>query len=485
MVTLDELRARLPAITEWLQSEIDAGHTPGAAVGILLNGEVVYTGGFGLRDVARGLPVDADTLFAIGSCSKAFTAFGAGMLVDEGKLTWDTPLRDLLPDFRLYDPIATQLSTVRDLLCHRTGLPRHDFMWYGSDATREELYARLRYLKPSATFREKFQYQNLMFMTMGYAVGKTAGTTWEAFTQARIFEPLGMERTQFSVAESEKDVNAALPYEFRKAANAHEAVPFRNINAVGPAGSINSNINDMLRWLRLNMVGNPELIKEATLRELHTTQVVIPPSPEYPWYGTTDITNTGYALGWATLVYRGMTMVRHAGGIDGFNSSVAFFPDSGLGVVALCNAQERDPASALTYGLFDRALGLEPIPWWDKFAANREKLEAMGAAQKQAFMDAQQDAKPSHPLEAYAGIYRDAGYGDFTISADGDRLKAVFNGLTLHLIPHHFDTFRIEVEGADMMLIGTFTADARGNVARFETALEGAVDPIPFIRVNA
>ncbi len=481
MVNLEQVRARLAGIDAWVQSEVDAGHTPAAAIGIIAGGEIVYTGGFGLRDRERGLPVDADTVFAIGSCSKAFTSFSVGLLVDDGKTTWDTPIRDVIPEFRLYDPIATELSTFRDLLSHRTGLPRHDAMWYGSEASRAEMVARLRHLKPSATFRERFQYQNLMFMTVGYAVEKLTNMTWEDFTQTRIFDPLGMQRSQFSVRHSEQDANAARPYAYRD--GGFVPVPFRNLDALAPAGAINSNIDDMLRWLRLNMYGNPELIKEATRRELYAPHTVIPDSPAFPWYGSSEITHTSYALGWAASSYRGTTMIRHNGGIDGFNSSLAFLPHEDIGVIVLCNTQEREPAGVIMFGIIDRLLGLDPIPWWDRF----ETVAAKGRAEldeiKHKLNAERHAAGPAHPLADYAGTYQHPGYGSMVITLDGDRLCAVYGGLTLRLTPHHYDLFLVEVDNEELFFVSSFYNDEWGKVTRFSCQLEPALPATEFERV--
>src|SRR4051794_22317400 len=229
-------------------------HVPGAAVAVIYKGEVILSKGYGLRDVAKSLPVTPETLFAIGSCTKAFTSFDIALLVEEDKLNWDTPIREYLPDFRMFDPVASEQMTARDLTSHRGGLPRHDFLWYGSSFSREELYHRLRYLKPNKPFRSGYDYQNLMFMLAGYLVGKVAGTSWEAFTQQRILDRLGMSDTNFSVSVSETAANASLPYEFQD--DTIKLIPFRNIDNVAPAGSINSTLVDMLKWLRLHMQGD-------------------------------------------------------------------------------------------------------------------------------------------------------------------------------------------------------------------------------------
>src|SRR5580658_7512111 len=215
----------------------------GFAIAIVQDGKVILSKGYGLRDVKKNLPVTEKTLFAIGSATKSFTVTSLGVLVDQGKLDWDKPVRDYLPDFRLWDQFATERMTPRDLVTHRSGLPRHDLMWYNSPFTRQELFDRLRYLEPNKDFRTNFQYQNLMFMTAGYLAGHVAGMPWEDHVRRVIFEPLGMSSTNFSVNDMQKSADHSQPYTVVK--EQIREMPFRNIDTIGPAGSINSNVEDM------------------------------------------------------------------------------------------------------------------------------------------------------------------------------------------------------------------------------------------------
>src|SRR5580698_4158474 len=176
----------------------------GFAIAVIQDGQVILSKGYGLRNVKRNLPVTTKTLFAIGSSTKSFTVSAMGALVDQGKLDWDKPVRDYLPDFKMWDPFATERMTPRDLVTHRSGLPRHDLMWYSSPFSREEIFNRLRYLEPNKDFRTTFQYQNLMFMTAGYLAGHVAGMSWEQLVHNTIFEPLGMTGSNFSVVDSQK-----------------------------------------------------------------------------------------------------------------------------------------------------------------------------------------------------------------------------------------------------------------------------------------
>lgn len=483
MQTINKTIEQLNGFNDWLLKEMERWKVPGAAIGVLYDGEIVFAEGFGYRDVEKQLPVDADTLFAIGSCSKAFTTFDMGLLVDEGKLNWDTPLRDYLPDFRLYDEAATQYATPRDIVSHRTGLPRHDNTWYGSPATREELFQRLRHLKPNKTFRQRYEYQNLMFMTAGYLVGRLTGTTWEEFTQRRVLDPLGMSRTNFSVSVSETADNAALPYTNRK--GEMKAIPFRNLDAVGPAGSINSNVNDMLKWLALHLNGgrhgDTQIISEATLRETHTAQTVMPITPDMPWYGRSEIANTAYALGWAVQTYRNRNMVRHTGGIDGFISSVSFFPEDKFGVIVLTNVGDTFPATAFAFNLFDRLLGLEPLDWSDRLQEHKTKMEEAARKHKDETLKKRiENTQPSRALADYAGVYENPGYGTLVIEAADDALGMRFNGESFRLEHFHHDTFTMTNGTEDVFTLVSFGIDAFGDIQTFYVGWEPTVEPIAF-----
>ena len=250
---------------------------PGAAVGIVKGGRTIYTKGFSLRDVNHDLPVTENTLFGIASCTKAFTATAIGILVDEGKLAWDKPVREYLPEFKMYDPVATEQATLRDLLTHRTGLPRHDMVWSDPSATREELLKRLGHLMPSKDFRSVYQYNSLMYMAAGAVLEKVTGQTWEQFVKERILFPVGMNDSRFWTDDFSKEDNLALGYlnterGIRPApryAGSHN-MPY----AIAPAGSIVSNVGDMCRWLQLQMragkIRGNVIVSERNLSEIHT-----------------------------------------------------------------------------------------------------------------------------------------------------------------------------------------------------------------------
>jgi len=454
---------------------------PGLGISIVKDGKVIFSKGFGFRDVKKGFKVTPKTLFAIGSCSKAFTAATMGILVDEGKLDWDKPVREYLPSFKLKDPFATEGMTPRDLVCHRSGLPRHDLLWYGSSATRQELFHRLQYLEPSKDFRTTFQYQNLMFMTAGYMVGKVAGTTWEKFVQDRIFGPLGMNDSNFSVEDSKKAPDFALPY-MEKDDKVIE-IPFRNIDTVGPAGSINSNVIDMADWLLLNLskgkFGEKQIISEGSLNEIHSPQMISSKSFKYDesFYST-------YGMGWGITAYRGHLKVSHGGGIDGFTAQVTFMPRDNIGMVIFTNMSGTPLPSIVAYNAYDRLLGLDQIPWNKRIKDQRDKAkEEAEKAKKEKDKDRKLNTKPSHPLEDYAGDYEHPGYGVVSIKKEGDKLKGVFNSISFDVKHYHYDIFEMNNEIFDMTEKVSFLTDNKGNINSLSVQLEDSVEAIVFTKM--
>ncbi|MEW5901396.1 MAG: serine hydrolase, partial [Acidobacteriota bacterium] len=403
-----EKNVDLKGFPEFVNKTMADWKVPGIAVSIVKDGKVIYAEGFGFRDVEKKLKVTPHTLFAIGSCTKAFTAADVAILIDEGKLAWDKPVRSYLPAFKLSDSIAAEHMTPRDLLCHRSGLPRHDLMWYGSSFSRKELFDRLQHLELNQEFRALWQYQNLMFMSAGYLVGETAGTSWEEFTRKRILDPLGMKESNFSVADSEKSPDFSYPYQEKK--DKVERIPFRNIDAIGPAGSINSNVVEMANWVLLNLGkgkwGDKQLISEAAMTQVHSPQMVIQGPLRYD-----EMFHSSYGLGWLITAYKGHLLLTHGGGIDGFITLVSFLPRDKIGVVILSNLSGNPVPSIVTYNLFDRLLGLDQTDWNKRLKEERDKArEESEKAKKEAVKDRKPDTKPSHPLEEYAGDYEHPGY---------------------------------------------------------------------------
>lgn len=474
-------KASLKGFDKFVTKTMEEWKVPGLGISVLKDGKVILSQGFGFRDVKQGLPVTSQTLFAIGSCTKAFTAVTMGILVDEGKLDWDKPVREYLPSFKLKDPFATERMTPRDLVCHRSGLPRHDLMWYNSSSGRRELFERLQYLEPSKDFRTTYQYQNLMFMTAGYMVGKVAATGWEKFVRNRIFVPLGMNNSNFSVNDSKKAPDFALPY--REKDDKIIEIPFRNIDTVGPAGSINSNVTDMANWLYLNLnkgkFGEQQIISEARLKEIHSPQMISSRSFKYDetFYST-------YGMGWGITAYRGHLMLQHGGGIDGFTALVTFMPRDSIGIVILTNRSGTPLPSIIARNVYDRLLGLDQIDWNKRIREEVEKAEKEAEkAKKEKDKDRKLNTKPSHPLKDYAGDYEHAGYGVISIELEEDQLKGKYNSIYYSLKHYHYDIFEFHNELMDRPMKITFSTDIKGNIGGLAVQLEPTVEEIIFTRM--
>ena len=476
----EELLAGFDAFVE---AQMKEWKVPGVAIAIVKDGKVVLERGYGQRDVKAAQPVDANTLFAIGSSTKAFTALDLALLVDEGKLEWDTPVLTYLPDFKLQDETATRLMTPRDLVTHRSGLPRHDLMWYGSGFTRKEMYERLQYLQPSASVRSRFQYQNLMFMTAGMLAGELAGTTWEAFTRERLLVPLGMESSVFSVPDAAKSGNISKPYELKKDTDEPAEMAYRDVQALGPAGTIFSSANDMAQWLKLQLgdgtLDGQRIVSAAQLAETHKPQMV----GETPFVFPENPTVL-YGLGWFVQPYRGHARIHHGGNIDGFSAMVSLMPDENAGAVILTNLNGSPLAMILADAIHDRLLELEPVDWSARFKARREQGKALQKESEKAQAgERRAGTKPSHPLADYAAEYEHPAYGVLAITASGkpEALALSYNGFKPPLEHWHYDVFRVtdsELKGA----LVAFGGNLRGDIETITVPLETSVDPIVFTR---
>ncbi|MBK8021139.1 MAG: serine hydrolase [Chloroflexi bacterium] len=471
------------ALAEWLPDRMAEWKVPGMGIAVVKDGEVLLAEGFGLRDLEQGLPVTADTMFAIGSSSKAFAAAAVAVMVDEGKLEWDKPVRDYLPNFKLKDDFASARMTPRDLLCHRSGLPRHDLMWYNSTSTREEMFGRLQHLEPSRDFRAVWQYQNLMYMTAGYLAGKVAGSTWEEVVRTRIFEPLSMKTANFSVDDMQSYPDHALPYDEKE--DELRRIDFRNINEVGPAGSINATPNEMAQWIKLHLgsgkLGEQQIISEANTRQLHSPQMVI---SEALWRELFGSDLVSYGLGWFIHTFNGETMLQHGGNIDGFSALVSFIPARNVGVVTLTNRNGTFLTEVATFRIYEALLGLEHFDHNSKLKSLVDKMkDEAKKAKAESSSDRKPDTQPSHPLSDYAGDFEHPGYGVFRITEAEGKLTAAYNRLELKMEHYHYDIFEATLEPVDVSFKLHFHLDVKGNVEKVSVPLEPTVAPIVFTRM--
>ena len=460
---------------------------PGVTIAVVEKNKVIYTGGFGYRDYEKKLPVTENTLFAIGSCTKAFTSSILGMLEKEGKVSLDKPVRDYLPELVFKNDYTNKHATLRDMMCHRTGLPRHDYSWYGSTASRNELLSRVQYQEPTFELREKYQYNNFMFMAQGLVIEKITGKSWEENMRERIFKPLGMSKTNMSVIEMEKSADRSLAYSSTN--NKIKAIPYRNIDAIGPAGSINSCAKDMANWLITwindGKFNGKEIIPPGYRAQAITSQ--ISPGGGLPGTENPDLHMSGYGLAWGISSYRGHYRVEHSGGIDGFITSTSFFPSDSIGIFVVTN--QGMPTTSIRNFIADRMLKLSYRPWGKTALA--DKLKADSTAKTTPNKDSinrKPGTKHSHSIEDYTGEFENKGYGIMKIFREKDTTWIDYNEAgqrtKSYLEHYHYDVFRIrqtdETENPKDAPKVAFNSNSRGDFIALEIQMEPTVKDILF-----
>jgi CubicO group peptidase (beta-lactamase class C family) len=434
----------LKGFDEYVTRSMAAWRIPGLAVAVVHADSVVLARGYGVRTLGKPEPVDENTLFAIGSATKAFTATLVAMLVDQGKVKWDDPATKYLPGFQLYDPYATRELTVRDLLTHRSGLTAADLMLFDPRYTRDSILYRARYVKPTYSFRAHFGYSNIMYLAAGQLTARLLGGTWDDAVRERIFTPLGMTASNTSVALLDRLPNVATPHD--EIDDTVRAVPYFNLDAGAPAGAINSNVRDMAQWVRFQLAGGKvrgkPLLSAAAFQETHTPQTIVP--LEGFWdLSAQDAHLLTYGMGWYLHDYHGRLIVQHGGNIDGMTALVALMPEEQTGLVVLSNLDQNDLTYALMYRVFDAYTKRSPKDWSASMLKADRELEAQ-ARQETKTREATRVAgtKPSLPLARYAGTYSDTLDGDASVRREGEGLVFQYGTLVADLAHWQYDTFQ-------------------------------------------
>ena len=480
----------LDGFDDFMMQVLKDWKVPGVAVGVVQSGKMILLKGYGYRDLEKQLPVTPNTLFAVGSITKSFTVTLLGMEMDEGKVDWDKPVRNYLPDFRMYDPVLTEQMLMRDLITHRSGLPRHDMVWYSSDFTREDLLRRLQFLEPNKPLRSRFQYNNLMFMTAGYIAGKLNGKSWEDSVRERILVPLGMNGTTFSEKESQNAPDFAQPYQKGNDVKSDvKRMPFDeqcpDTCALGPAGEINSSVADMSRYVLLHLnkgkLEGKALLSENNATQMQTPQMVIAGAPDFK-----ELSENSYGMGFFISSYRGHKQVEHGGNIDGFSAEMIFLPGDGIGVVVLTNLDGTVVPYVVANNVLDRLLGMDQVPWSRRYLDQEMKAkESEQEAKDKKYTPHKSGTHPSHDLKEYAGEYGNSGYGVVSIAEDGDHFKMTLNRVTKPLEHLHYDVFQVPDNPFDQFakLRVMFLSDANGDISSLSMPLETNVKDIVFTRL--
>lgn len=459
----------LQELDKYIDAAVTNFESPGLAVGIIKDGEVVLANGYGLANTETGAEVNENTLFGIASCSKAFTAACIAILVDEGKLSWNDLVSDILPFFQLYDPYISRNLTVEDLLCHRSGYETFDgdLLWYGTDYSREEVIARFQYRENPYSFREQFGYSNLMYIIAGEVIEEVSGLSWDEFVNDKIFKPLEMNSSTTTNSGFTPEMNIAWPHQDG------EVMEFINYDNSGPAASINSTVVDLLSWIEL-LLHKGALKDTLVFTENQYYKMVSPETVLHA--GKAEKINgrhfSSYGLGWFLYDYQGMKVIHHGGGLPGFHSKVVIVPEDSLGYVILAN-ELGGLVGAIENKILDYYIGDSEKDWAQLYLDYVKKGKAR-EENRVAELDSSRitGTSPSLPLSAYAGTYRDKMYGDAII-------RLIEGNLFVELLPAaellssqmdhwHYDTFSIDF--TDPFLpkgLLSFSLNGSGNVAYF------------------
>ena len=466
----------LRGLDAYVEQAMRDWNVPGMAIAVVKDDSVVYARGFGVRTLGRPERVDEHTSFAIASTTKAFTATAVGMLVDEGKVRWDDPVSRHVPGFHLMAaPGLSGELTVRDLLSHRTGLPTADYLWYASGSSTDEILRRMRYVRPFASPRSRYMYNNNAYMLAGLVVESASGMPWAEFVRTRILRPLGMNETLTGFQGLDARGNVAAPH--LEVRDTIRPIPYRDFDNIGPAGSINSSVHDMARWIRTQlaggvMPGGERLVSERSHREMLSPQFVIPQAQYYPVAGRLAAPNfTAYGLGWFMQDYRGRKLAMHTGSIDGMSAILALVPEERLGLVVYANLDHAELRHALMYRIIDAYLGGPQRDWSAEVRALFAPMEEQARAERRR-MESRRVAntRPSLPLEAYAGTFADpdSAYGRVTVQVRDGRLVARMGeaGLEGEMEHWHYDVFRAHWNSLSMgESFLAFTIDAEGRAS--------------------
>lgn len=466
------IEAQMPdfaSLDAYIERAIAEWQVPGLAIAIVRNDSVVHARGYGVRKLGEPARIDERTMFAAASTTKAFTSALIAMLVDEKKMRWDDPATLHLPGFQLYDPYVTRELTIRDLLSHRSGLSRGDLSWYGTPIDRDEVIRRVRFLRPTTSFRSSYGYQNVMYVAASQAAARVAGKGWDELVDERIYTPLGMNETVTSIRELAGRQNVAQPHALVE--KKVVVIPYRNVDNIGGAGAMNSNAWEMAQWVRLQlangMYGGKQLISPAAVREMRRPHTIIQiDTLSQRLNPATHL--RAYGLGWNMEDYRGRLVFAHGGNLDGMSSIVGLIPEENLGVVILVNMNQVALPTAIMRRLWDMQLGGTPGDWSSVLLKlRRDGIARSDSVERKLATDRIGRTRPSLALPSYAGTYSDSLYGQLAIRVEANKLVADAGPSWLGDVAHwHYDTFRITWR--DPMMGKSFATFVIGPSAKIE-----------------
>lgn len=475
----EEVLHPLPAELDAYVREVMQGwEIPGLAIAVV-HGDSVFVRGYGVRQLGRPEPVDENTVFDAASLTKSFTATAAGMLVDEGRLRWDEPVRTYLPALAFADPYLTANVTVRDLLSHRTGLAAVNNSWRLTGIGRDEIVRRARFFPAAAPFRTGLVYSNVGYALAGEAVASAAGTSWEALVTTRILRPLGMDSSTADFDAVERIPNRAIPH----ALIGGELRPVRREvgwrDGIAAAGSVQAGAADLARWLRFQLGDGTwrgvRLVSDSVMQQLRAPNIVISTTPAMRAARRVRFF-AGYGLGLQVMDYRGHPMVWHSGSGDGQAAYMAVLPQDSLAVLVMMNTWAAPGVhGALAARILDTWLGVTPLSddARDALRGRPEMIERSRHALHGVMEGVMPGSVPPRPLADYAGVYADSLYGPLIVRTEGGALtlRVGERGQVADLLHHQGDTFvvrwRDAIFGEYFTTRGTFESADGGVPSRF------------------
>ncbi len=475
-----DITKKLDGFDAYMSKVLKDWNTAGIGVGVVVNDKLVFAKGYGYRDYEKKLPFTSATVCPIASNTKLFTAVAAGMLVDEGKLTWDKPVRESVPTIRFYNEQLNNTVTLRDMLSHRTGVTRHDSIWYKSDFTRKELFDRLKFLEPQEPMRQTFLYNNLMFAAVGQMIELESGKRWEQFVQDRILNPLGMKSTSYSIADMTHQPDFGVPFtEKRDSFELYKIPYYEDIEGVAPCGAIVSNIDDLSHWVAALMndgkYNGRQILPSDVLKETLEPAIALPNTLAQS-LGYWEVLNAAYGMGRQTASYRGHLLTFHGGDLPGFHSQVSFLPRERMGVIVLVIGDHAAPLyNVVTYNVYERLLGLDQTPWSERRLAMRLKSKQAGKeARAKAGEDRVPNTKPSHALADYVADYENPAYGIMKITESDNQLHFDFHKVKMPMTQFHYDRFDTPNDERDGKFSVNFRTNPQGDVDQAVMSLDEA-----------
>ena len=473
-----DVTQKLVGFDEFMEKTLKDWNAPGIGVGIVVGDKLVFAKGYGYRDYAKKQPITAQTLYPIASNTKLFTAMAAGMLVEEGKLTWDRPIKESVPTIEFYNSYLNNTITLRDMLAHRTGITRHDSIWYKSDYSTKELFERLKYLDPKESPRQIFLYNNMMYAGVGYSIQLQSGKPWAEFVREKIFQPLGMSHTVFSIADMLKQPDYGVPFDERRDSFELYKIPYyEDTDGLAAAGAIISNMEDMSHWL-IALMNNgmyegkqvlPPKAIDATLQP-----AIALPNAGAQARGWWEILNQAYGMGRWTASYRGHLMAFHGGDLPGFHSQISYMPNEHIGVIVFVIGNHTAPLyNPISYSVYERLLGMDLTPWTDRLLKIRlANKKAATEARSKAGFGRVPNTKPSHDLAEYVGEYDHPAYGTLKISMKDNALRFDFHKIGLSLAHFHYERFDSPDDEEEGKWSINFSTNPQGDVDKATVSLD-------------